>query len=316
MTALGIYRHLSQASTRAGHFNILAIDHRGNLWTSLHKHNPSLSEADFIGFKRDVLRTLAPHASAVLTDPQFGVAPGIVEGFLSPSQGLLMPLELTDYDLPLDQRAINFIPSWSVAKLKHVGGSGVKLLVFYNPAAPDAAHKIRQIAQIIEECNAVQLPLYLEPIVYSLDSAQPLSNAERLRINVEAARRFSAMGAHILKLEFPLDVKAEPNPTHWGDALAELDAACAVPWALLSAGVDFETFALQAEAACKAGASGVIAGRAIWAEAVPLAGEARLAFLRTMGEARMKQLGGIVAAHAQSWQVRTATPNIQGEWWA
>ncbi len=46
----------------------------------------------------------------------------------------------------------------------------------------------------------------------------------------------------------------------------ELDQASRLPWVLLSAGVDFESFRIQVEIACKAGASGFLAGRALWQE--------------------------------------------------
>ena len=96
-------------------------------------------------------------------------------------------------------------------------------------------------------------------------SARPLPNDELRRVVIESARTFSQMGIDVLKTPFPLDVAHEPDEAVWRAALAELNEACRVPWALLSAGVDYPTFRRQAELACEAGASGVIAGRAIWA---------------------------------------------------
>ena len=55
------------------------------------------------------------------------------------------------------------------------------------------------------------------------------------------------------------------------------DPAC--PWVLLSGGVDDATFERQVEVACHAGASGVLVGRSVWAEAATHAGPARDAFL-------------------------------------
>ncbi len=43
-----------------------------------------------------------------------------------------------------------------------------------------------------------------------------------------------------------------------------------VPWAVLSAGVDHETFVGQVETAMANGASGVIAGRALWKDCISL----------------------------------------------
>jgi tagatose 1,6-diphosphate aldolase len=40
-----------------------------------------------------------------------------------------------------------------------------------------------------------------------------------------------------------------------------------MPWVILSAGADYPTLKTQVEIACKAGASGYVAGRSIWRDA-------------------------------------------------
>ena len=51
-------------------------------------------------------------------------------------------------------------------------------------------------------------------------------------------------------------------------ACQELDASVDVPWVILSAGVGYEAFRAQLEIACEAGASGYLAGRSIWRDAI------------------------------------------------
>jgi tagatose-1,6-bisphosphate aldolase len=97
---------------------------------------------------------------------------------------------------------------------------------------------------------------------------------------VETARRLVVPGVDVLKAEFPLDITAEPQERIWAEACSELTAASPVPWVLLSASVDFETFLRMLTVACQSGASGVAVGRAVWQEAAGLTGEKRLAFLR------------------------------------
>ena len=63
-----------------------------------------------------------------------------------------------------------------------------------------------------------------------------------------------------------------------------------MPWALLSAGVDHDTFCGQLRDALAGGASGFIAGRSIWKESVALEGERRSAFLRGEARRRLEQL--------------------------
>jgi len=316
MTSLGKYRHLTQASTPAGHFVILAIDHRGNLRASLDRQAPApLSDEEFAAFKLDVIAHLGPACSAVLTDPGFGLGPAVASGALSGQQGFLAPIEVTNYEVTPDQRGVTFIPGWSVEKIKRAGGTGVKLLLFYHPAAPDAAARREAVARIIDDCARWDIPFFLEPIVFSPDPARALTNDERRATVVSNAREFSAMGIDVLKTEFPLDVKQEPDEAVWRAALDELNAACDVPWTLLSAGVDYATFERQAEMACAAGASGVIVGRAVWAEAATLSGEARAKFLRTTGPQRMAQLAEIAARHATDWRAKLAPPAHDPRWY-
>ena len=316
MTTPGKIRHLSQNSTAEGRFVILAIDHRANLRALLDQGAARpITDDEFTAFKQQVIRHLVPYCSAVLVDPTYGLGQGIVSGTLPGGVGLLSPLEITNYDVHPSQREVALIPGWSVGQIKRMGGTGVKFLLFYHPDAASAPAKRDAVARLVEECAAYDLPLFLEPLVYSLDPARSLPNAEKRQLVIETARTFSALGIDVLKTEFPLDVKQEPDESVWRAALAELDAACRVPWALLSAGVDYAAFERQVALACECGASGVIVGRAVWAEAVNLQGEAREAFLSTTGRARMERLAAICAGAGTSWRERTSAPDLAGEWY-
>ena len=75
---------------------------------------------------------------------------------------------------------------------------------------------------------------------------------------VDTARRFGTFGADLLKLPYP------GSPA----ACAEVTDALDVPWAMLSGGGSFGTFAAQLTVAVAAGCSGFMVGRALWGEAV------------------------------------------------
>jgi tagatose-1,6-bisphosphate aldolase len=316
MTSIGKYRHLGQCSTSGGHFIVLAIDHRDNLLASLNKHAPQpLTPDEFTAFKQQVMRHLIPASSAVLTDPEHGIGPGIASGVIGGQVGLLAPLELTDYTPHPSRRVTNFIPGWSVAKIKRVGGSGVKLLLYYHPEAKNAQGQRDIVARIVDACAQHDIPFFLEPITYSLDENKPLDNAELRQIVIESARTFSGMGVDVLKVEFPLDVQREPDEAVWSAALHDLSAACQVPWALLSGGVDYPTFRRQVDLACKVGASGVIVGRAVWAEAVTFQGEDRERFLANEARQRMDELAAICTANATPWRAKVSAPEAGPGWY-
>jgi tagatose 1,6-diphosphate aldolase len=316
MTSMGKYRHLSHCSTEAGHFVILAIDHRANLLEKLNEvAKRQISDEEFLGFKQLVLQNLSPFVSAVLTDPAFGIGQAIKSRTIRGQMGLLAPVEVTNYGLHPGKRDIEYIPNWSVAKLKAIGGDGIKLLLPYHHKAANVNEKYEVVQRLVEECQQADIPFFLEPIAYSLDVDKHLSNGELLEISVEMASRFSAMAVDILKLAFPVDSKQSQDEQEWFAACRAVNAACTVPWALLSGGVSYEVFRKQAEIACRSGASGVIVGRAIWDEAV-LAQEAeRENFLATKAQERIKELGQICLEHAHPWFERVAAPNAALNWY-
>jgi tagatose 1,6-diphosphate aldolase len=316
MMTIGKYRHLSRTTSANGHFVVMAIDHRTNLLEKLNQYaEQPLNDSEFVDFKQVVLSNLAPHSSAVLTDPAYGIGAGIRSGAIHGQLGLLAPIEVTDYGLHPSQREINFIPNWSVKKTKMAGGDGVKLLLPYHPEANNVEQKYSVVRQIIEDCATYDIPFFLEPIPYSLNSDISLKNAELLQINIEMCKTFSAMGVDVLKLPFPLDPKQSQDEGEYLSACQAVNDACSVPWALLSAGVDYDTFLKQAKIACQAGASGVIVGRAIWAEAVELQGQARSDFLSTVAIERMKELASLCAEYATAWHESVEAPHDKIDWY-
>lgn len=312
----GKFRRLAQAVTADGHFVVLAIDHRRNLWDSLAKAAPApLTEADFIGFKLDVISALVGQASALLTDPQYGIGPGLSDGWLDGRTALLAPVEVTDYSLHPSRRAFVPIPDWGVEKIQRVGGAGVKLLLYYHPQAPDAAERRDVVMKLLDDCRACDVPLYLEPIAFSPDPDRALTTAELTDVIAASADLFSTMGADVLKLEFPVNVSETQDERDWAIAVQAVDRACRVPWALLSAGVDYATFVRQAQVACAGGASGVIVGRAVWAEAVSLHGDARREFLLETGRQRMAELAAVCASSATSVFTGVPRPQLDSLWY-
>jgi tagatose-1,6-bisphosphate aldolase len=310
----GLYRNLLHCSDAAQTFSILALDHRDNLIADMQKSRTAPVDAAAVSaFKRAVARAAAP-ASAVLLDPDYGL-PQVLTAPSSARLGLLAPLEVTDYRPHPSQRQPRLIPDWDAAGLRRAGVNGAKLLVFYHPDAADAEAKTALVDRLAAECAAQAIPLFLEPIGYALDPSAKLSAAEHRRIVIESARHFSTRGATIMKVEFPGD-PAERDERGWIDALQELNDACATPWALLSAGVPYEVFVRQAVLACQAGASGIIAGRAVWAEAVALDDAERDRFVDTVARRRMEQLAAIAHALAAPWTRKIEAPSLANRWYA
>ena len=88
------------------------------------------------------------------------------------------------------------------------------------------------------------------------------------------------------------------------------------PWVLLSGGVDYDTFLKQVRVACEAGASGVMAGRAVWKEAVTLETAVRNDFLGGIGYERMQRLKLLCAALGRPFTEVYDSPELNYGWYS
>src|SRR5690606_2953500 len=105
----------------------------------------------------------------------------------------------------------------------------------------------------------------------------------------------------------------------WENALNAVNTACGdVPWVLLSGGMEAAAFARQAEFACKAGSSGIMAGRALWNPAVKAGAggaDTRLTALQTRSRRDLDHLANIVKAHAVPFWDKTGRPSVGFNWY-
>jgi tagatose-1,6-bisphosphate aldolase len=300
---VGKLRGLQQCTSLQGTFTCLALDHRQNLRRALFPQDPGkVTDSELSSFKLEVISSLAGYATAVLLDPEVSAAQAIVTGSLPGQAGLVVALESTGYNGDPGARLSQVLPGWSVEKAKRMGASMVKLLVYYHPQSPTAPAIENFVKQMSEECSRFDLGLMLEPLSYSLQEGASLSSTEKRFVVTETARRLVIPGVDILKSEFPLDVHDAEDEKNWAEACTEISEASTVPWILLSAAVDFETYMRQVQAACQAGASGIAVGRAVWQEAVGLEDSERCNFLRTTARERLTQLTELCSRSARPIQ--------------
>jgi tagatose 1,6-diphosphate aldolase len=200
-----------------------------------------------------------------------------------------------------------------------MGASAVKILVYYHPHAGEATEHVEEtVRQIAEEAHKFDLPFFVEPVTYSPDADIPTKSAafaqQRPTIIRETVERLQACGADVLKIEFPVDVAFDDNADNWRSACEAISEIATVPWALLSAGVDFSTFEKQVKIACQAGSSGFLGGRAIWKEAIAMNDADRLSFLEGTAIQRIKSLKQLVVDYGKAW-TDYYSPMPAGEGW-
>ena len=311
----GRYRGLKSSSlAEADVFGIIAFDQRG----SYRKMMPAGASYDALTrVKGEIIGALSKDASAILTDPTYGLSAAME---MSPKAGLLLALEKSGYSGDSSYRRTELIPGWTPEKIRKSGASAVKFMVYYHPGSGALADELEElIRRVVADCHRWDLPVFLEPMSYSLDAAVSKDSAEfaagRPAVVIETARRLSRTGADVLKLEFPQDIKYDQDRAAWRKACAKVSEACALPWVLLSAGVDFEQFKPQVQVACDNGASGFLAGRAIWKEAAPMSQAERAEFLANIARDRLRQLLDIAAAAARPWTDFYNAPPSSEQWY-
>lgn len=303
---IGKMRGLQQLANSRGIFVMCAMDHRGSLKRMLDgKNSEAVSDQTMVDFKIDLCQVLAPHASAVLLDPVYGASQAIASGVLPGDTGLLISLEDTEYESTDEGRITKLQPDWSVEEVKRLGASAAKLLLYYRPDVPAACKQLDTVRRLAEDCQEQDMAFLVEPKSYTVGEREkdPREFAFiKPMIVIETARQLTALPIDVLKAEFPAEMEYEKDGDRLFYLCQQLDEASQVPWVILSAGVNFEVFCRQVEIACRAGASGFLAGRALWQEAASIAPRMqRLRFLETTVAQRLDQLVDIANAYGTPW---------------
>jgi tagatose 1,6-diphosphate aldolase len=304
--SIGKIRGLQQIAGKDGLFTICAMDHRGSLLNAIRESNPALAtDAEMTRRKLELCSSLSPHATAVLLDPIYGAAQCIGAAALSGGCGLLVSVEESGYGDDKEHRLLKLLAGWSVDKIKRLGASAVKILAYYRPDLGVAMEILKVIEGVANDCIKRDIPFLVEPLTYpvgeeSKDTARFAAIKEKLVL--ETAQDITTLPVDVLKSEFPADLRYQKDRGRLLALCSRLDELSRAPWVVLSAGVDFETFRQQVEIACQGGASGFLAGRAIWQEVVYIEGEKeRRRFLETTAVDRLKRLTEIASKHAVPW---------------
>jgi tagatose 1,6-diphosphate aldolase len=308
---IGALRGLQQCASPSGRFTIMALDHRQNLRRALRPSDPGgVPYAELVEFKRTAVRALASAATGVLLDPELGAAQCIADGSLPGNVGLVVALEATGYEGLSTERRSRLLDGWSAAEARGMGASAAKLLVYYHPLASNAREQEGVVQHAVAQCRAAGLPIFVEPLTYSVFEGAALEGEGRRRAIAQTAATMARFGADILKLQFPYGPEVTDRG-RWRDACAELTDTAGRPWVLLSGENAPDAFMEMAEVACRAGASGIACGRGIWTEATSLAGAEREAFFNGVARNRLLRLRDIVESHARPWT--DAYPRLEGD---
>ena len=291
---------LSSISNSDGIFSIVAMDQRNTLKKMFTAVGVTATEEDMFGAKIAVASALSKAASGILLDPTWGVPAVNENDILATSCGLLVAAENPDRGNfngePRPTKMIGQDAAW----VKSIGGQAVKVLVSMHPGRPMKAGEpdltsetVELVRAIVADCKAQGIPSVIENLIYALPNAEPLTDDQKENLIVESAILLNETKPDLLKLEFPM---SERGCKRLADSLT-------VPWAVLSAGVAFDHFKKVITMSCDAGgASGFIAGRSIWKEAIGMNKADQEKFLNSTAIARLEELNATVVGRAVPWQ--------------
>ena len=316
---------LRRLATDKGVIGALAIDQRKSLRMMIAAaagvDTEAISDEQVLEFKSAVTRILTPHASAVLIDSEFGLG-AFVER--AASCGLLTTYEMDGYENPRPHRMLALMPELSVRRLRDMGSDGIKILLSYTPYDDSDwnDHKLAMIERIGGECEANDMPFFLEPVGYDVAGAdvKGFEYAKRkpeivLRTIEELSKDIYKVD--VLKVEFPVNAAyVEGSSVYAGhtaytheEALEwyrRVDTAAERPYIYLSAGVSASQFREQLRLSAEAGSrfSGVLCGRATWQDGVPIyakqGGEALMSWLSEQGVANIQAVNDCLRS-ARAW---------------
>ena len=264
-------RRLADAS---GRFKITAVDQRPPIQNEIRARRGSTEAPwkDVADVKRVLAESLAAESTALLMDP-LDAWPR-AHGALQHGQGLMLTLEHVAFEETLGGRRSSLIPEWTTAKIKRVGADGVKLLAWYRPDASKhiLEHQQDFVRRVGQDCIRYDIPFLLELLVYPLPNEAPdVVERHKSKFVLDSVREFAKpeYAVDLFKLESPVtdselgdpDAK-QASPVQ--QVFMEMGNLAGCPWVMLSAGTTAANFRRILKYAYRAGASGFLAGRAIW----------------------------------------------------
>jgi sulfofructosephosphate aldolase len=246
-----------------------------------------------VRFKLDVARTLGPPASGFLIDRHYGF--DAVREALPRETGLILAADALTQEEggPVEETALDDVV---LSDLDLTGVSALKLLVIWR-RDEKRQQRVQLVEQFVAEAKARGVLSVLEPVVRATPRELDEGTWDLDAAIREAARELSVLGQSLYKVQVPMlgtgDREAQLA------ASRELNSAITGPWVVLSQGVERDAFLPAVEAACRAGASGFLAGRALWSDVVGADDVAST--LRNRSVPRLERLIEVVDREARPW---------------
>jgi tagatose-1,6-bisphosphate aldolase len=287
-------RGMAAICTPAGRMLIVAADQRNGMKAAM-KDAPdgagSITTAELAAAKADLVAYLANKAPAILLDPEVALPAIVDDGVLSRDTALVVGMDASGFETIDSLRYTRFVDGVTPHTVRDLGGDVAKMLWYTRPdkQGPDSM-VAEEIRDLVKACEAEGVLLIVELLTYQLENETDSEYAAAFPALVaDGAKLAVDCGAKVLKLQYPGSARG---------CAAVTEAARGVPWAVLSAGVDHETFIKQVAIAMANGASGAMAGRSLWKDSLSISHEVRQDYLANRALPRLRELADVVDGRA------------------
>jgi sulfofructosephosphate aldolase len=304
MTAASMHHPgLARIARPSGTFAMVAMDQRESLRAMFAATLAGTAEVERrVAFKVAVAEILSPYASGLLVDRLEGLDPILDADALAPSCGLIVAADRLSQSPgePVDDTALD--RELDLDEVARRGAAAAKLLVIWRPDR-SAADRTAMVTEFLERARAAGLAGIVEGVVRPPPGVVESDWTDREEALLEATRELGRHRPDLYKAQVPFNGVASRDEVV--ERCIQMTEALPCPWVVLSSGVSIEDFPSAVDAACRGGASGFLAGRAIWRDAIGADPEP---MLREQSVPRLRQLAAMVDEHARPY---AAAPGVR-----
>ncbi|NLS54559.1 sulfofructosephosphate aldolase [Hafnia alvei] len=279
---------LKEIARPSGGFAMLAVDQREAMrmmFAAAGAKGP-VTDQHLTDFKVNAAKTLSPFASAVLVDQQFCYHQIVEQQAVAKNCAMIVAADafIPGNGIPVDSVIIDKNVDAQKARLD--GAKALKLLVLWR-SDEDPQQRLHMVREFNQLCHSHGLLSIIEPVVRPPRRGDKFDREQAI---VDAAKELGNCGADLYKGEMPLFGKGAQSELLL--AAQKLNEQISMPWVILSSGVDEKLFPRAVRVAMQAGASGFLAGRAVWSSVVGLPDTELM--LSDVSAPKLQRLGEIV----------------------
>jgi tagatose 1,6-diphosphate aldolase len=281
---------MAAISTAASRMLIVAADQRNGMkaaMTDAPGGPDAISNEELAAAKADLVSHLANNAPAILLDAEIALPAVVDNGTLARETALVVGMDASGYETVDGLRYARYVKGVTARRVRELGGDVAKMLFYTRPDRQGAESVVAdEMRALVRACADEELLLIVELLTYQLEGETDEEyRAAFPALVADGARLAVGCGAKVLKLQYPGSAQA---------CAAVTEAAAGVPWAVLSAGVDHETFIGQVRTAMANGASGAMAGRSLWKDSLSISVTVRQDQLTARALPRLRELAAAV----------------------